>query len=125
MSKKVCLLVCLLGGFTTSVLAQGTPPQATSPMTEEKREADIDAYFRKTPEELQQDALKQRMQEQEWVDEQAKQAKKKKSTNSTPEKGAEVMIQPAPTTPLPAAPPSTPEAGSPAPKPNEDYSRGY
>lgn len=127
MSKRVYLKVCLFGTLI-SIVAGIVMAVAPPPTAEDKQQAEIKAYFEKTPEELHQDLLKKQMQDQEWLDEQQKQAKKKKmivggeGSPSQNEKTSPPVPEPSissPTTPPPAG------ANAPAQKSPEDYSRGY
>jgi hypothetical protein len=126
MSKKICLIICLLSGLLITAIAAVPPPSES-----DKQEERIKAYFSKTPEELHQDVLKQQLSDQKWMDEQTK--KDKKAVNVQIQNGQGVKTVPEPVvapTDAGSAPSSTPPSGtapsnSGAPKSPEDYSRGY
>lgn len=122
MSKNIGLIMCLLSGFCSIAMA------AAPPLTElEKQQEEVKAYFRKTPEELHQDVLKQQVKDQEWLEEQAKQAKRKKIAAGQEVKSgvaADKSVQALPS--VPAGTATVPaESPAPAPKSPQDYSRGY
>ncbi len=128
MIKQVGLAVCLLSFFSNSVYA--LDPKSMS--DNEKRQAEIRAYFKKTPDELHQDLLKQQLQDQEWQEEQIKQAKRKKAAASGQDLKSEgqtgnTQVTPPPTGIPSVSTPSTapPPASTPTPKVPEDYTRGY
>ncbi len=129
MIKQVSLSVCLLGLFSNPIYALD-PKSAND---NEKRQAEIRAYFKKTPDELHQDLLKQQLQDQEWQEEQNKLAKRKKAAADAqqdlkPEGQTTGNTQVAPTTtsiPSVSTPTTAAPASTPAPKAPEDYSRGY
>jgi heme oxygenase len=128
MIKQVSLAVCLLSFFSNSVYALDPKPMSDN----EKRQADIRAYFKKTPDELHQDLLKQQLQDQEWHEEQIKQAKRKKAAANGQDLKSEgqttgnTQVTPSPTgIPSVSTPSTATPAGTPAPKVPEDYTRGY
>src|SRR5438128_12388710 len=108
MIKQASLAICLLGVFSGPAYTYTAAPK---PMTDtEKKQAEIRAYFKKTPEELHQDQLKQQMQDQEWQEEQIKQAKRKKAAASGQElkSDGESVRTPQVATPAGSTPPSAP-----------------
>lgn len=120
MNKNINLLVCfLVGGCGTAMAAVTAPP------TKLDQQEEVKAYFKKTPAQVHEDILKQKIKDQEWLEEQEKQAKRKKISAGQEGKPAAETL---PAASMPATGTGTPPPTSstaPAPKSSDDYYRGY
>src|SRR5438552_1523252 len=113
MIKTICLKICLLSALL-SIMAGIVVALAPSATENDKQQAEVKAYFEKTPEELHQDLLKQNMQDQEWLNDQMKQSKKQKMIVGSEGKPANGNTE-QPPLPEPTMSPPTDRAPTPPP----------